>query len=337
MTGATTRLFAPLLADSALPNIGQHLGSTAISFTPSLLIGGAAALYLWGVFRVRRLEPDNPWSGRRTAAFLGAMAIVFVAIELVIGVYDDTLFYDHMIQHLMLIMIAAPLIAMGAPVELLVRSTTGSTHRAVTRALDSRVAEVVGHPITGFVLYAVLVPAVHLTSLYNEMLTNDLAHDNEHLAFLVVGYLFWRPVVAIEPSRHPLNHGLRLVYLMLAVPIDTFSGLVLLSTNHEMFSSYFNVHRTWGPSLVGDLHTGGAIMWMAGDGLMALAMVPVSVSWIRSEEQLTRRIDAELDAQEGTATVSATTVNPARLRHLVRQAEPAECSMSSQRFRSAER
>ena len=232
------------------------------------------------------------------------MAIVFVAIELVIGVYDDTLFYDHMVQHLMLIMLAAPLIAMGAPVELLVRSTTRSTHRAVTRALDSRVAEVVGHPITGFVLYAVLVPAVHLTSLYNEMLTNDLAHDNEHLAFLVVGYLFWRPVVAIEPSRHPLNHGLRLVYLMLAVPIDTFSGLVLLSTNHEMFSSYFNVHRAWGPSLVGDLHTGGAIMWMAGDGLMALAMVPVSISWIRSEEQLTRRIDAELDAQEGTATVS---------------------------------
>ena len=298
MIGATTRLFAALLADVAVPNIGQHLGSTAISFTPSFLIGGATALYAWGVVRVGKLEPDNPWSGKRTAAFLGAMAVVFIAIESVIGVYDGTLFYDHMIQHLMLIMLAAPLIAMGAPVELLVRSTTGSTHHAVIRALDSRVAEVVGHPITGFVLYAILVPAVHLTSLYNEILTNDLAHDNEHLGFLVIGYLFWRPVVAIEPSRHPLNHGLRLVYLMLAVPIDTFSGLVLLSTNHEMFSSYFTIHRAWGPSLVGDLHTGGAIMWMAGDGLMALAMVPVAVSWIRSEEQLARQIDAELDAQE---------------------------------------
>ena len=139
---------------------------------------------------------------------------------------------------------------------------------------------------------------MHLTGLYNTMLTNDLAHDNEHLVFLVIGYLFWRPVVGIEPSRHPLTPALRLIYLMLAVPIDTFSGLALLSTNHEIFSAYFNVHRTWGPSLIGDLHIGGAIMWVAGDSLMALAMIPVVVVWVRSEALLTRRIDAELDAHE---------------------------------------
>jgi putative copper resistance protein D len=202
-----------------------------------------------------------------------------------------------MIQHLMLIMLAAPLIAMGAPVELLERSTTGSTHEIVTQVLGSRVAGVIGHPITGFLLYTVLVPAVHLTSLYNTMLTNDLAHDNEHLLFLVVGYLFWRPVVAIEPTRHPLTPALRLVYLMLAVPIDTFSGLVLLSANHEMFSAYLSGHRAWGPSLISDLHIGGAIMWVAGDSLMALAMIPVVLVWVRSEDQATRRIDAELDAQ----------------------------------------
>ena len=194
-----------LLGDVALPDIGRHLGSTAIAFTPSILIGGAAALYVWGVIRVNRMDTGRPWSVKRTAAFLGAMALVFIAIELVVGVYDDTLFYDHMIQHLMLIMLAAPLIAMGAPVELLERSTTGSAHDTVTRVLGSRVAGIIGHPITGFLLYAVLVPAVHLTSLYNTMLTNDLAHDNEHLLFLVVGYLFWRPVVAIEPTRHPLT------------------------------------------------------------------------------------------------------------------------------------
>ena len=288
---------AYLFGDVALPDIGSHLGSTAIAFTPSILIGGAAALYVWGVVRVNRMEPGRPWSVKRTAAFLGAIVLVFVAIELVVGVYDDTLFYDHMIQHLMLIMLAAPLIAMGAPVELLERSTTGSTHDAVTRVLGSRVAGVIGHPITGFLLYTVLVPAVHLTSLYNTMLTNDLAHDNEHLMFLIVGYLFWRPVVAIEPTRHPLTPALRLVYLMLAVPIDTFSGLVLLSANHEMFSAYLGMHRSWGPSLIGDLHIGGAIMWVAGDSLMALAMIPVVLVWVRSEDQATRRIDAELDAQ----------------------------------------
>jgi putative copper resistance protein D len=287
-----------LLADVPLPEIWGNLGATAIAFTPSVLIGGVTGLYLWAVWRVGRADPENPWSARRTAAFVGAMVLVFFAIELVLGVYDDTLFYDHMIQHLLLIMLAAPLIAMGAPTELLVRSTTGGTHRVVTRVLDSTAAEVVGHPITGFVLYTVFIPVAHLTSLYNFTLTNDLAHDNEHLAFLVVGYLFWRPVVAIEPSRHPLTPALRLVYLMLAVPVDTFCGLVLASTNHEMFSAYAHVQRTWGPSLIGDLHIGGSIMWVVGDSLMALAMIPVAVQWVRSEEALTRQIDAELDAQE---------------------------------------
>ncbi len=294
-----------LLVDGARPDIWHNLGSTAIAVTPSALIVGTAALYLWGARRAGTIDPEHPWSPKRTISFVGAMVLVFVAIESVIGVYDDTLFYDHMVQHLVLIMLAAPLIAMGAPSELLVRSTTGATHRAVTRALDSGAANVIGHPITGFLLYAMLVPAVHLTSLYNIMLTNELAHDNEHLAFLVVGYLFWRPVVGIEPSRHPLTPGLRLVYLMLAVPIDTFSGLVLLSTNHEMFSAYTNLRRAWGPTLIGDLHTGGAIMWMVGDSLMALAMIPVVVHWVRSEEELTKQIDAELDAQEAARHQSA--------------------------------
>lgn len=286
-----------LLASVALPNIEHQLGSTGIALIPTILIAGATALYVWGVIRVNRRELGQRWSAKRTVAFLSAMALVFAAIELVVGVYDDTLFYDHMIQHLMLIMLAAPLIAMSAPLELLERSTTGSAHDTVVWLMGSRLAGVVGHPITGFLLYAVLVPAMHLTSFYNTMLTNDLAHDNEHLLFLIVGYLFWRPVVAVEPSRHPLTPGLRLVYLMLAVPIDTFSGLVLLSANHEMFSAYLNVHRTWGPSLIGDLHIGGAIMWVVGDSLMALAMIPVVIVWVRHEDRAARRVDAELDGQ----------------------------------------
>ena len=285
------------VADQVPPDIWSHLGSTTIALTPTLLIGGASALYLWGVHRVRRLRPDEPWSRRRTTAFLGAMACTFVAIELVLGVYDDVLFSDHMIQHLVLIMLAAPLIAMGAPLELLRTATTGEPHRIVARVLDSKAAEVIGHPIVGFVLYTVFIPLAHLTSLYNVALTNDLAHDNEHLAFLVIGYLFWRPVVAVEPSRHRLHPGMRLVYLMLAVPVDTFCGLVLLSTNHEMFPYYHSFTRSWGPSLVGDLHDGGAIMWIGGDALMALAMIPVAIEFVRSEERKARLIDATLDAQ----------------------------------------
>ena len=235
------------------------------------------------------------WSARRTAAFLVGMALLFASVELVVGVYDDSLFYDHMVQHLMLIMLAAPLIAMGAPIELAERATLAAcTACWCAAALPYRRC---GRPPgDGVPALRRAGPAVHLTGIYNASLTNDMFHDNEHLAFLIIGYLFWRPVVAIEPSRHPLSPPLRLVYLMLAVPIDTFSGLVLMSANHEMFPAYLSEHRPWGPSLVEDLHIGGAIMWVAGDTLMVLAMIPVAVLWLRSEDQLTRRIDAHLDA-----------------------------------------
>jgi putative membrane protein len=296
-----------ILADQVPRDIWHNLGSTTIAFTPSLLIFGAAALYLLGVGRFNREHPETRWSAKRTVAFLGATAVTFLAIELFVGVYDDVLFYDHMIQHLMLIMVAAPLYAMGAPVELVETSTKGRAHRFVTRMLRSRVAEVIGHPITGFVLYALLIPIAHLTSLYNFTLSHDLAHDNEHLAFLVVGYLFWRPVVGIEPSRHPLHPGLALVYLALAIPVDTFCGIALISATREMFPFYDTFSRSWGPSKVADLHLGGSIMWIGGDGIMALALIPVLARWVRYEEEKTleldARLDAELDAETGTHAV----------------------------------
>jgi len=287
VTGAASTV----VAGGALPDMAHHLGATSFDVVPTVLILGATALYVWGVSRVRRRAPDDPWPVRRTVAFLGAMVLVAVAVESFVGVYDDTLFYDHMVQHLVLIMLAAPLVALAAPTELTVRATSGSAHRIIERALDSRVGAVLGHPLTGFLLYAVLVPALHLTALYDVTLTHEFVHDNEHLLFLVVGYLFWRPVVAVEPTRHPLTPALRLAYLMLAIPIDTFSGLALISANRELFGAYRQVGRTWGPTLVGDLHIGGTIMCVAGDALMVLAMVPVALAWIRSED-LTRRLGA---------------------------------------------
>jgi len=286
-----------IFADAVPPDIWHNVGSTTIAFTPCLLILGVAALYLLGVYRFNRANPTTPWSIRRTIAFMGGTAVTFVAIQLFVGVYDDVLFYDHMIQHLLLLMIAAPLYTMGAPLELLDRSSGGRTHRVVTTVLGSKVAEVIGHPATGFVLYALLIPIAHLTSLYNYTLTHDLAHDNEHLAFLLVGYLFWRPVVAIEPSRHPLHPGVRLLYLALAIPVDTFTGIALVSAAHEMFPYYDTFTREWGPSRLSDLHIGGSIMWIGGDGIMALAMIPCLVRWVRYEEERTAELDARLDAE----------------------------------------
>jgi putative copper resistance protein D len=92
---------------------------------------------------------------------------------------------------------------------------------------------------------------------------------------------------------------------MLAVPVDTFTGLTLVSASGEWFHPYYAVHRMWGPSLVGDLHIGGAIMWVGGDTLMVLAMIPVVVQWLRYENEKAALLDAELDAAEAAEAAEA--------------------------------
>jgi putative copper resistance protein D len=275
------------------------------TFTFSWVICGALVLvtgiYLAGVRRYPSLEDGRRWSIKRTVSFIGGIVVVFLATQSVVGVYDMTLFTDHMIQHLMLIMVAAGLFAMGAPLELATTTIPGSLGRGLNRLVSSRVGEIIGHPVFAFLAYAFFIPVTHLTSLFNLMLSHMWIHHLEQIGFLLVGYLFWRPVVAIEPSRHPLAPGLRIIYLALAVPVDTITGLALVMTNHEVFSTYASMHRTWGPSLVTDLRTGGAIMWIGGDFLMLLAMIPVAFVWMRDEDSKVDDLDARLDAERAAA------------------------------------
>ena len=223
----------------------QRLGTVRFDLV-SLLLVAVGVLYAVGVRRFGALNPAPGWSVRRTAAFFGGLVAALLSLDTFIGAYDTELFYVHMIQHLMLIMVAAPLLAMGAPADLLERATTGRLQRRIRAGLGSKVAEVVAHPIVDFILYAVLIPVAHLTSFYNSAVTSPALNDLEHLAFLVVGYLFWRHVVAIEPSRHPLSPPMRLIYLALAVPVDTFTGLTLASASHELFPALAAFHRNWG-------------------------------------------------------------------------------------------
>jgi cytochrome c oxidase assembly factor CtaG len=283
------------------PFTWSQFGTFAWSWTASIVLLAISVAYLAGVARYAKLNAPTRWSPKRTISFLGGIVVVFLAMESVVGVYDMTLFTDHMVQHLMLIMVAAGLFAMGAPFELLCETTPGVVGRVINRVAASKVGEVIGSPIFGFLAYALFIPITHLTSLFNLMLSHMWVHHVEQVGFLLVGYLFWRPVVAIEPTRHPLTPGLRIVYLALAVPVDTITGLALVMTNHEMFSAYVAMPRLWGPSYVMDLRTGGAVMWIGGDLLMLLAMIPVAVLWLRSEDRSTTELDAQLDAERAAA------------------------------------
>jgi putative copper resistance protein D len=286
------------LADSGLPPLsGSQFFTTQFDFVPVAMIVAALGLYLWGVRRNNALHPRHRWPVGRTVAWIAALCTTAVGIFSFVGVYDGELFWDHMVQHLILIMVAAPLFAVASPLRLAFGSTSGTAHFVVTEALRSRVATFFGNPIVAFILYAIVIPVSHLTIWYNYTLTQENVHNAEHLVFLLVGYLFWRQIFGNDPNVHRLHPALQFFYLFLAIPIDTFTGLSLAGATHELFPAYLATHRTWGPSLVVDLHVGGDIMWVVGDTLMLWPMIPVALRWMHMEERKAVRIDAELDAQ----------------------------------------
>jgi len=181
MTGAlTTWQFAPLVS-------------------AALAVAGAA--YLAGAWRVGRRHPARPWPRRRTLAFLLGLAVIAIAVQSSAGAYDDVLFSAHMVQHLLLIMAAPPLLVYGRPVTLLLHATRNPVHTRVKRVLRSRPVAAVTWPPATVVLYAAVVIVTHLTPLMNQVLADQAVHDAEHDAYLVAGYLFFLPVIGSEPLR----------------------------------------------------------------------------------------------------------------------------------------
>jgi cytochrome c oxidase assembly factor CtaG len=238
-----------------------------------------AGLYLWGVVRVARRHPARPWPAWRTGMFLAGLAVVVLATESGIGVYDDVLFWDHMVQHLMLIMVAPPLLIFGQPITLLMHASRNPLHSWVKRILRSRVASFLTWPVFGCVAYAVAVMGAHLTGFANLVETNQIVHNAEHALFLVVGYLFFLPILGREPIRWRLTYPVRFVILVLVMPVDTFTGLMLGYGSAGSPGIPVGPRPAWAPPALSDLHDGGAVMWIGGDAIMFGLMMLVYLMW----------------------------------------------------------
>jgi putative copper resistance protein D len=242
---------------------------TTWQFVP--LVSGSllllTALYLTGVRAVARRHPVRPWPRTRTAAFLGGLTAIAVAIQGSDGVYDDVLLRAHMVQHLLLIMVAPPLLVYGRPVTLLLHATRNGWHRRVIRVVRSRAATALTWPPFSLALYSSVVLAAHLTPL---VLATGWLHDAEHLAYLVAGYLFFLPVVGSEPARWRPSLFSRYLLLLAAMPADIATGAVLM------------LARPFGGYSAADVHTAGVIMLAGGELVMTALALLLAVNLMRS-------------------------------------------------------
>jgi len=267
-----------------LPAFGWHAVFTQWQFAPvvTVAVGLAAAGYLWGAWRVDRRHPARPWPWWRTVLFLGGLAVIVLATQSGIGVYDDVLAWVHMVQHLLLLMVAPPLLVAGQPVTLLLHASRNPLHTWAKRAVRSRVATFLTWPPFGLALYCATIVGTHLTALSRLVLQNQTLHNAEHVFYLIVGYLFFLPLLGHEPIKWRVSYPIRLLVLALAMPVDTFTGLVLGYANQGDVVPVD--HRPPGaPAPVQDLHWAGAVMWIGGDALMLLYMMIVLWMWARDD------------------------------------------------------
>jgi putative copper resistance protein D len=296
-----------------LPPFGWQAIVSVWQFAPVVtgLAVAAAAAYLWGAVRVARRHPARPWPAWRTGMFLGGVAVVVVATQSGIGAYDEVLFWDHMVQHLLLVMVAPALLIFGQPVTLLLHASRNPLHTWAKRVLRSPVVAFLTWPVFGFVGYTAAIVAAHLTSVANLVETSQLMHNAEHAAFLIIGYLFFLPIIGSEPIRWRLSYPARFIILVLAMPIDTFTGLVLGYGNAGTPGVSTVGRPGWAPSAVADLHAGGAVMWVAGDGIMFALMMVVYLMW-SLDERAAASGHGWLEAARRTNLANLVAAHPAR-------------------------
>ena len=259
---------------------------------PTLAIAGAAGWWWWAVRRVNAEHPDHPVPVRRSVAFAGGLVALAFALMSGIDLYDTTLFSVHMVQHVLLTLVAAPLIAMSAPITLVLRLSSPATRRRwILPVLHSRVTRVLAFPVVAWVIFAGVMWVTHFSPLFDAALEDPLVHDFEHLLFLGAALLFWWPVVALDPAPWRMPHPARALYVFMQMPQNTFLAVVLLNLGAVLYPHYATLQRTWAPTALDDQRLAAGIMWLSGDTIFLVAILAIVFGWMRAEARDTGRTD----------------------------------------------
>ncbi|MDQ3505702.1 MAG: cytochrome c oxidase assembly protein [Actinomycetota bacterium] len=271
--------------------------------TTGLLL--AAALYLWGVRRLAGRGVHWPL-GRQISFYVGGLGTVAFATVSGLAAYESVLFSAHMVQHLLLAMVAPIFLALGAPVTLALRVLPRRGRSVLVSVLHSRMAKVLTFPAVGWLLFVASPFALYFTGWYPATLDNELLHVLLHVHFLLVGCIFFWPLIGVDPVPGRLPHPMRVLLLVTTLPIHVVLGLTIMTERTVIAADHYNsLGLAWSDPLL-DQRVAGGLIWASGDLIGLLMLGAAFVQWKRASDREAIREDRRLDRLEAKGVQQAT-------------------------------
>ena len=263
---------------------GPHDLLTTWSLEPfvilGLVLGGAA--YIRGLrFVHKRSRSPHIFPRWRTRCALAGVLSLVLALVSPLDPLGEALFSGHMVQHLVLTMIAAPLLVVGDTGTALLWSLPRSARRRVGAALRSRIVRsswrVMAAPVSAWTLHAAALAVWHMPAPYELALRNDSVHAIEHVSFLATAMLFWW-VVAAPRKRQRIGFGAALFYLFTATVASAVLGAAITMASRPWYLAHARSAAAFGLTPLEDQQVAGLIMWVPAGLIYLAALIPFALT-----------------------------------------------------------
>ena len=269
----------------------------------------AAGLYCTGFTRL--ISRGDRWSVLRLVSWLSGIGLVIWATNAGIAAYGQVSVGMHMIQHMVLSMVAPMLLVLGAPFTLALRALRPSPgpyrgpREWIVWLLNSPYAKVITNPLVVFVLYAVGLYALYFTPAFAWLMGNHIGHLWMLFHVLAVGYLFAWIIMGADPLPYALPHWARFGLLLVAIAIHAFFAVVIMGGSTPIGEEWYaQVRPPWITDPAEDSRVSGQIAWGVSEVPMLFMLVTVAVQWARADDREARRKDRQAE-RDGDAELSA--------------------------------
>ncbi len=253
---------------------------------PVLVVGLALAGWAYRRGAAGRSDHVGAWRGR---CFAGAMVAVAVALVSPLDALSGALASAHMVQHVLLLLVAAPLLALSAPMDALLRGGPAVVRDARVRwrrrlRLTRGNLRPLRHPATVWLVHVGTLWFWHAAVPYDAAVEHHLLHVVEHATFLVTGVLFWRVVIGSEAADR-VSNGFGVLLLFAMAMQSVFLSALLTFARSPWYSAYTSTTGAWDLDPLADQQLAGVIMWIPAGLVYVVAALGLLAAWIRSTEQ----------------------------------------------------